>query len=100
MIHLRRDCLVFETSSGESFPCSAQVVAIELVGEAASFIDKDIVEEAAAAVLHYFKTELGHFTVTYRDFARALEKALNGFGLSVSAQVEKIPSRVVEADLR
>jgi len=101
MIHLRRDCLVFETSSGESFPCSAQFVAIELVGEAAAFIDKQIVEQAAAAVLHYFKMELGQTTVTTREFAQALEKALNGFGLSVmSAQVEKTPPRIAEADLR
>ena len=101
MIHLRHDCLVFKTSSGESFPCSAQFVAIELVGEAAASIDKQIVEHAAAAVLHYFKTDLGQLTVSTHEFAQALEKALNGFGLSVlSAHVEKIPPRVAEADLR
>lgn len=105
MTHSRRDSLVFETASGESFPCSAQFVAIELVGEAAAFIDKEIVEQAATAVLHYFKTELGQTTVTTREFAQALEKALNGFGLSVmSAQVEvaveKKPAPIAEADLR
>jgi hypothetical protein len=101
MIHLQRDCLVFKMPNGESIPCSSKSVSIELTGEAAQFIDKHIVEQAAAAVLHYFKVELGRLTVSIDEFAQALGKALNAFGLSVaSAQVEPPKPRIAEADLR
>lgn len=33
MIRLRPDCLVFKMSSGESIPCSAEKVTIELIGK-------------------------------------------------------------------
>ena len=53
MIQLHPDCLIFETSTGESIPCSAEVVTIELVGD--SKLDPQIVREAAAAVVYYFR---------------------------------------------
>ena len=34
MIQLHTDCLVFETSDGDSIPCSAQDVTVELLGDA------------------------------------------------------------------
>jgi hypothetical protein len=101
MTHLRHDCLVFKTSGDENIPCSAQFVAIELVGEAAACIDQQIVDQAAAAVLYYFKTELGRFTVSIEEFTEALENALNSMGFSIaSAHVERPEPRIAEADLR
>ena len=101
MTHLRHDYLVFKTSGGQNIPCSAQFVTIELAGETAAFINQQIVDQAAAAVLHYFKTELGRTSISIDEFAQALEKALNGFGLSVaSAHIERREPRIAEADLR
>ncbi|MDB6026468.1 MAG: hypothetical protein JWM68_2691 [Verrucomicrobiales bacterium] len=105
MIQLNPDCLIFQTAAGENIPCSAELVTIELIGEAASSLDPDVIENASAAVLHYFKKELGRTFVTVAEFAEALEKVLRGFGLSVKkfatsgAKQRKLP-RVAEDDLR
>ena len=47
MIQLHTDCLVFETSDGESIPCSAQDVTVELLGDAALELEPHMVTEAA-----------------------------------------------------
>src|SRR5262245_54801305 len=105
MIHLRPDCLVFKTPSGESIPCSAQDVTIELVGDAMQWLDREVIENAAAAVLHYFRVERNQDFVSVSEFTEALERVLRGFGFEVAACNAKgsgaaaIP-RVVEADLR
>ena len=49
MIQLHTDCLVFETSDGESIPCSAQDVTVELLGDAALELEPHMVNEAAEA---------------------------------------------------
>ena len=83
MIQLHPDCLIFETSSGESIPCSAEVVTIELVGD--SKLDPQIVREAAAAVVYYFRNELGRDNVSIEEFSRALQKVLCRLGYEVSS---------------
>lgn len=83
MIQLHPDCLIFQTSSGENIPCSAETVTIELVGE--STLDPEIVREAASAVVYYFKVELGRDHVSIEEFSRALEKVLEKLGYEVSA---------------
>src|SRR5436190_22294220 len=83
MIQLHPDCLIFETSSGESIPCSAEVVTIELVGD--SKLDPQIVREAAAAVVYYFRNELGRDNVSVEEFSRALQKVLCRLGYDVTA---------------
>jgi hypothetical protein len=83
MIQLHPDCLIFETSSGESIPCSAEVVTIELVGD--SKIDPETVREAAAAVVYYFKNELHRETVSVEEFSGALQKVLCRLGYKVTA---------------
>ncbi|MGZ5544726.1 MAG: hypothetical protein ACXWIU_08620 [Limisphaerales bacterium] len=92
MIQLHPDCLIFETSSGESIPCSAEVVTIELVGD--SKIDPETVREAAAAVVFYFKNELGRETVSVEEFSGALQKVLCRLGYKVTA-----PDSEGDADL-
>jgi hypothetical protein len=84
MIQLRTDCLVFETSSGR-VPCSAEQVAVELIGDAAELVDAEVLHHAAAGVLHYFKEELGREFVTVGEFSQALARVLRGFGLNVLA---------------
>jgi hypothetical protein len=83
MIQLHPDCLIFETSSGESIPCSAEVVTIELVGD--SKLDPQVVREAAAAVVYYFRNELGRDNVSVEEFSFALQKILRRLGYTVSA---------------
>lgn len=83
MIQLHPDCLIFRTSQGDLIPCSAESVTIELMGEASSFLDPDLVREAAAAVVHYFKYDLKRETVSVAEFSEALERALKCFGYDV-----------------
>ena len=101
MIHLRPDCLVFKTAAGENIPASAELVSIELIGDAMPLIDPDVIKEAAAAVLHYFKTDLAQDIVSVGDFTQALEKSLNGLGFAVtSLQIETPQPRIAKSDLR
>lgn len=83
MIALKSDALVFATSRGELIPCSAESVVVELVGESASLLDPQMLREAASAVLHHFKVELGKPCVTVGEFAQALAQILRGYGLQV-----------------
>jgi hypothetical protein len=105
MIQLKTDCLIFHTHDGEQVPCSAEWVTLELMGEGADLIDPEVVQNASAAVLHYFKHELNRQTVSVGEFAIALEKVLRSFGLSVYADhqghspVVPIPPKVLESNL-
>ena len=83
MIQLHPDCLIFETSSGESIPCSAEVVTIELVGD--SKLDPEVVREAAAAVVYYFRKELGRDNVSVEEFSHALQTILSRLGYNVTS---------------
>jgi hypothetical protein len=106
MIQLKADCLIFQTSDGDQIPCSAEWVTLELMGESATGADPELVRNASAAVLHYFKFELNRSYVSVGEFALALEKVLRGFGLTVyadeSVAVSTPPTekRVVEANLQ
>jgi hypothetical protein len=75
-------------------------VTVELLGESAHGIEPHVIRNAALAVLHYFKAELGRTTVSVAEFSRALEVALRGLGLSISTHPQTPPVvRVVETDL-
>lgn len=101
MIQLRSDCLVFQTSAGQTIPCSVESLTVECIGEAADWLDPEIIRHAAAAVLHYFKHELGRTSVSVGEFSLALEGILNSFGLQIrSAAVTQTGPRVAESDLR
>jgi hypothetical protein len=100
MILLRPDCLVFKTSSGENVPCSAQEVTLELLGEAVNQLDEQMVQNAAHAVLHYFRTELERTVVTIGEFAETLAKVLRELGLEVNTPAHDACRRVVDSDLR
>ena len=101
MIQLQSDYLVFKTSSGEAIPCSAEKVTLELIGDAASEIDPEIVQNASAAVLHYFKSELNRHSVSIKEFSCALARVLRDFGLDVKAPDEGADPAplIVETDL-
>jgi hypothetical protein len=99
MMRLKKDCLIFQTNCGQQIPCSAEWVTLELIGDAASLVDPDLVQHAAAAVLHYFKEELHRQFVSVAEFAAALERALRAVGLSIFAEAEPGPLRVLDSHL-
>ncbi|MEW6157556.1 MAG: hypothetical protein AB1813_08995 [Verrucomicrobiota bacterium] len=93
MIQLHPDVLVFQTEGGQGIPCSAEVVAVELVGASAAEDNAELLRQAAAAVLHYFKHDLGKTTVALSEFTKALEFVLRELGFSAAiSQTERTPS--------
>ena len=100
MIQLHPEYLIFRTSQGELIPCSAESVTIELIGDASSLLDPQTVREAAAAVVHYFKHDLGQHTVSVAEFSNALERALRCFGFEVTTTTLENGKAPVGTDLR
>jgi hypothetical protein len=100
MIALQSNCLFFQLASGESVPCSAEMISIELVGDANGFLDPEILRHAAASVFHYFKNELERQTVTIGEFSLALEKTLRNLGLTIRAgEFGSRSQEIIETDL-
>ena len=71
MISLASDCLLFQLSSGESVPFSAEMISVEVMGEAAEVFEPEFVKHAAASVFHYFKHDLGRETISVAEFSRS-----------------------------
>jgi hypothetical protein len=100
MIALHSDHLIFQMTNGESVPCSAEMITIEIAGNSDGLIDAEMLHHAAASVFHYFKTELDRQTVTVGEFALALEKVLRNFGLTLYAdEPPPLTKQILEADL-
>ena len=55
MIQLNQDALVFQMPGGDSIPCSAEMVTVQLIGDSNDGLDPEVIRNAAQAVLHYFK---------------------------------------------
>lgn len=87
MIQLRSDCLVFKTAEG-SVPCSAEYVAVELMGDSAKQMDAGVLHNVAEGVLHYFRDEVGKEAVSVAEFSEALARVLRGFGFDVTVDGE------------
>ncbi len=85
MIALHNNCLIFELHNGESVPCSADMISVEIVGEANSLLEPETLRHAAASVFHYFKIELAREAVTIGEFSLALEKVLHRLGYTIHA---------------
>jgi hypothetical protein len=100
VITLAGDCLLFELPSGESLPCSPDMVSAELAGGTTELFDAEFIQHATKAVFHYFKHELGRQSVAVGEFQGALEKVLRGF--AATAQLVAPPDSsplVLEYDL-
>lgn len=100
MIALREDCLLIEDTKGVCLPCSVEHLTLEFVGHAAEALDPEVLKQAAAGVLHYFKHEQGRQFVTVGEFASALAKVLDGFGIEAKIADIEDGTRVRTADLR
>src|SRR5262245_13184801 len=100
VIQLHHDYLLFKTGVGEAVPYSAEQVTIEMIGEYASVINPIFLQQVAAAVLHYFRHDLGREQVTLAEFSAALEGVLRRFGFTVSSDSEVSLSSIEASDLR
>ncbi|MBM3835224.1 MAG: hypothetical protein FJ403_18510 [Verrucomicrobia bacterium] len=100
MIQLHEDYILFETSTGESIPCSAELVAVGLIGKDGSSEDLELVKQAAAAVLHYFKHDLGRNSVSLADFSMALGGILAEFGVKLKDDAPEDRDMIEVYDLR
>jgi hypothetical protein len=96
---MHSDFLLFETSQGQIIPCSAELVAVELIGEDIHKLDPEVVRQAATAVLHYFSQDLGYQKVSVNEFADALACALRTLGVSVRSSNSEQEEEVVVSDL-
>jgi hypothetical protein len=100
MIALQSGCLLFQLASGESVPCSAEMISVELTGNAEGLLDPEVLRHATASVFHYFKSELERESVTVGEFALALEKVLRNLGFSIRTGMAGGRSQeVIETDL-
>ncbi|HUA38389.1 MAG TPA: hypothetical protein VMA35_08375 [Candidatus Sulfopaludibacter sp.] len=100
MIALLSDCLLFQLTNGESVPCSAEMISVELVGGNDGWFDPEVLRHAAASVFHYFKNDLCRESVTVGEFAGALEKVLRNLGFTIRAgTMEPRKPETTETDL-
>jgi hypothetical protein len=100
MIALQSGCLLFQLASGESVPCSAEMISVELTGNAGGVLDPEVLRHATASVFHYFKNELERESVTVGEFAQALEKVLRNLGFTIrTGMMETSPRGTIETDL-
>jgi hypothetical protein len=101
MILLKESCLILQTSNGEQVPCSSEWVSLQLARDKMAGLDPEVVENIAAAVLHYFKHERQQDCVSVEEFATALEKVLRGLGISLDGVAGAAPvmAPVADADL-
>jgi hypothetical protein len=100
MIRLHDDYLLLESLNGQSIPCSPDTVSVVMTEESVGIIDQDLLKQAASAVLHYFKNDLGKETVPVGEFTQALETVLNGFGMILKAESIETELPVESFDLR
>ena len=98
MIALSSECLLFQLTNGESVPCSADMITVEIAGNAGGLLDPEMLRHATASVFHYFKEELRRETVTVGEFAVALEKVLRTLGFTIRAGGVELRD-VIETDL-
>jgi hypothetical protein len=99
MIALHTNCLLFQLATGESVPCSAEMISVEVLGDS-HWLEPDVLRHAAASVFHYFKIELARETVTVGEFSVALEKVLRHLGLTITTgDAKSLDAGVIETDL-
>ena len=102
MTLLPHDSLVFKLAGGGPIPCCAGAVNFELIGDGAVLLDDELLRNAAVAVLHYFKNEMGRDSVSPEEFSTALETVLHKLGL-IHVKAASVPGiglpSIAEADL-
>jgi hypothetical protein len=89
------DYLIFEQPGGNKISLSLTSLQAEFIKSSSGLIDSDALRSATEAVFYYFKLELERETVTFGEFALALEKSLMALGLtlSVNSHVDSLPRK-------
>jgi hypothetical protein len=92
---------VDSSTAGGSILCLDWSFSVEVRQLMAPGFDDHLIEQAAQAVLHYFRTELGWRQVSVGEFTLALDRLLQGLGLVLDPDSNlKLRVRLVERDLR
>jgi len=99
MTPLPSDCLVFKLIGEELIPCTGPAVSFELAGEGASLVSEHVFQEAAKAVLHYFRHELRRQSVTVGEFSAALEVVLHSLGMTQFKAAPELVNREKDTNL-
>jgi len=100
MIQLNPDCVMVELEDGKALPCSVELLTVELLGEEASWMDPEILQNICDAVMLYLRDEQGKESVPFHEFAHVLEEVLQGFGFKVALpKNSRPPNPVRKADL-
>ncbi len=55
MIALLSDCLLFQLTNGESVPCSAEMISVELVGGSDGWLDPEVLAPRRRVGLSLFQ---------------------------------------------
>jgi len=100
MIALSSDCLLFQLANGETVPCSADMISVEIAEGAEGLLDPDLLRHAASSVFHYFRVELEREAVTVTEFSLALEKVLGHLGYPIHAQDPAPAVTICDTDLQ
>lgn len=101
MILLATDYLLFELSSGDRIPYSAERITALLAGQGCEHVDPDHLEQMVKAVFHYFRQEQARDTVTPEEFSQALEQVIREYLARPSGVCPEVPSHwTPPADLR
>jgi hypothetical protein len=82
MTRRHSDFLAYNVSDNEGQLYSPGQAAAKLLGDAAAQLPPEILEEAASAVLYYFKKELQRDAISVGEFAGALEEVLQKLGVN------------------
>lgn len=85
MILLAEDFLLFELPNGSSVPLRPEMIRFEVPETANTVLDADTVNQAAAAVFHYFKHELKLSSISLGEFTLALAKVLRELEVAAAA---------------
>ena len=87
--------------SGELWPCSAENITEELLGDSINLIEPQTIQEALKAIVHYFREEHEYSSVAVDEFSCALSKVLQGFGFDVVFDEDpRVHLHIEKTDLR
>lgn len=84
-----------ELEDGKALPYSVELLTVEMLGEKASWMDPEILQNICEAVMLYLRDELGKGSVPFHEFAHVLEEVMRGFGFEVSAPKAPQPTQPV-----
>jgi hypothetical protein len=85
MIQLHHECLLLDNGSGQLIPFFPESLTVEILDPGSGLLDEDLVREAAAAVVHYFRHEVGRETVSAMEFSTVLANVLRELGIPIQA---------------